>query len=164
MTRLPILDKLEDDLKKVTRELRVDVPKELKKAAAHGDLRENSEYEAAKNRQSYLQARAGHLSSRIQALSNLKLEDIPKDAVAFGAKVRLEDMNTGEEITYEIVTPEEVDPKIGKISVSSPIGKALMHKKVGEDAQVNLPTGVKEYAVIGLKTLHDLALGEVETE
>jgi transcription elongation factor GreA len=160
MTRLPIIDKLEEELKKVTRELRVDVPLELKKAAAHGDLRENSEYEAAKHRQSYLQARAGHLSQRIQALSSLKLEDIPRDAVAFGAKVVLEDMDTGDKVSYELVTPEEVDPRKGRISVSSPIGRALLHKKVGEDVQVTLPAGAKEYAVVGLRTLHDIVLDE----
>lgn len=157
--RLPIVDVLEAELKKVSRELRVDVPYELKTAAAHGDLRENAEYEAAKQRQSFLQARVGHLTSRIETLANLKFDAIPRDAVAFGSKVSLEDLNTGDEIVYELVTPEEVAPREGKISVSSPIGKALLNKKVDDEITIHLPAGVKEYAVTGLETLHDLLLG-----
>ncbi|MBI5599284.1 MAG: transcription elongation factor GreA [Deltaproteobacteria bacterium] len=160
MKDLPIVGKLKDELKKVERELRVEVPKELRKAAAHGDFRENSEYDAAKHRQSFLQARAMHLAARINSLSSLKLESIPKDTVAFGSKVRLEDLKTGGEVTYELVTPEEVDPKNGRISVSSPIGRALLHKYVGDEITINLPSGVKEYGIIALETLHDLVFKE----
>lgn len=156
MNELPIVTQLKEELKKVDRELRIDVPKELQKAAAHGDLRENAEYEAAKQRQSYLQSRVAHLSSRINTLTSLKLDNIPKDAVGFGSRVHLEDLNSGEAVTYELVTPEEVDPRNGKISVSSPIGRALLNKKVDEEVTVNLPTGVKEFAVTELYTLHDL--------
>src|SRR3990172_2398489 len=98
MKELPIIEKLKEELKKVDRELRIEVPKELQKAAAHGDLRENSEYEAAKHRQIFLQARVRHLAIRINSLSSLKLEDIPRGAVAFGSKVYLEDANTGENL------------------------------------------------------------------
>lgn len=156
MHELPIVKQLKEELQKVEKELRIDVPKELRKAAAHGDLRENAEYEAAKQRQSFLQARSAHLSSRINTLSSLKLELIPRDAVGFGSRVHLEDQNTGDEVVYEIVTPEEVDPRNGKISVNSPIGKALLNKAAGDDITISLPTGVKEYAVTELYTLHDL--------
>jgi transcription elongation factor GreA len=159
MKNFPALDRLEEELEKVMRELRVDVPKELKLAAAHGDLSENSEYDAAKQRQSFLQARASQLTSRVEALSSLKLDDLPKDAVAFGSKVTLEDQDTGEELVYELVTPEEVDPRNGKISVGSPIGKALLGKADDDEVSINLPTGVKEYVVIKIVTLHEL-LGE----
>lgn len=156
MHELPIVKQLKDELQKVEKELRIDVPKELQKAAAHGDLRENAEYEAAKHRQSFLQARAAHLTSRINTLSSLKLENIPKDAIGFGSKVHLEDLNTGDEVVYEIVTPEEVDPRNGKISVNSPIGKALLNKAAGDEITIHLPAGVKEYAVTAVYTLHEL--------
>ena len=162
MKELPILEKLKEELRNVERELRIEVPKELRKAAAHGDLRENAEYEAAKHRQSFLQARAAQLNARIRSLSSLKLEDIPKDAVAFGSKVYLEDLNTGNEVVYELVTPEEVDPKNGKISVSSPIGRALLNKTVGDDVVINLPSGTKEYGITRIETLHDLLFKEEE--
>ncbi len=159
MKNFPALERLEEELKKVLKELRVDVPKELKTAAAHGDLSENSEYDAAKQRQSFLQARASQLTNRVEALSSLKLDDLPRDAVAFGSKIYLEDQDTGDEVVYELVTPEEVDPRNGKISVGSPIGKALLGKGVDDDVSINLPTGIKEYAVIKIETLHEL-LGE----
>ncbi|MBI4949620.1 MAG: transcription elongation factor GreA [Deltaproteobacteria bacterium] len=153
---LPIIKQLKDELQKVERELRVDVPKELQKAAAHGDLRENAEYEAAKHRQSFLQARCAHLTTRINTLSSLKLENIPRDAVGFGSRIHLEDQGTGEEVVFELVTPEEVDPRNGKISVSSPIGRALLNKAVGDEVKIELPSGNKEYAVNEVYTLHDL--------
>ena len=159
MKKFPALERLEEELKKATRELRVDVPKELKTAAAHGDLSENSEYDAAKQRQSFLQARVSQLTNRVEALSSLKLDDLPRDAVAFGSKVHLEDQDSGEELVYELVTPEEVDPRNGKISVGSPIGTALLGKKADDEVSINLPTGVKEYVVIKIETLHEL-LGE----
>lgn len=156
MTKLPILIKLEAQFKELERELRVEVPKELQKAAAHGDLKENSEYDAAKNRQTFLQARLGQLSERINTLANLKIEDLPKDSVAFGSKVTLEDLDSGNEIAYEIVAPDEVDPKIGKISLASPIGKALFKKQVGDEVSIQLPSGLKEYELLSLVTIHEI--------
>lgn len=156
MIELPIVKQLKEELKKVDKELRIDVPKELQKAAAHGDFRENSEYEAAKQRQSFLQARVAHLTTRINMLVSLKLDNIPKDSIGFGSRIHLEDLKSGEQVVYELVTPEEVDARNGKISVSSPIGKALLNKAVGDEVTINLPAVVKEYAVTELYTLHDL--------
>lgn len=156
MQELPIVKQLKEELQKVEKELRIDVPKELQKAAAHGDLRENAEYEAAKQRQSFLQARVAHLTTRINTLASLKLENIPKDAVGFGSKIHLEDLNSGDEVVFELVTPEEVDPRNGKISVNSPIGKALLNKTEGEEVAIVLPAGKKEYEVKEIHTLHDL--------
>ncbi len=156
MKKLPVVIQLEEDLRRLERELRVDVPKELQKAAAHGDLRENAEYSAAKERQSFLQSRIAQLRARVNSLSTLKLDSLPRDKVAFGAKVTLDDLNSGEETVYELVTPEEVDPKEGKISVSSPIGKSLLGKAEGDEVTISLPSGVKEYEVITIVTLHDI--------
>ncbi len=156
MKKLPILKKLEEELKKLERELRVEIPKELELAASHGDLRENAEHQAAKERQHFLEARATQISSRINSLSSLKLADIPRDAVAFGSRVRLEEIASGIEVVYELVTPEEVDPRNGKVSISSPIGQAIFKKSEGDDVTIKLPTGVKEYGVVKIETLHDL--------
>lgn len=159
MHKLPALKQLEEDLKKLEKELRIDLPKELRTAAAHGDFRENAEYHAAKERQTFLQARVAHLHTRINALASIKLDSLPRDKVAFGSKVFLEDLNTGEEIVYELVTPEEVDPRNGKISIASPIGKALLNKEVGDEAAIQLPTGKKEYSVNKIITLHEMLEG-----
>lgn len=156
MEELPIVRQLKEELQKVEKELRIDIPKELQKAAAHGDFRENAEYEAAKQRQSFLQARVAQLSARVNTLVSLKLDNIPRDAVGFGSRVHLEDANNGAEVVYELVTPEEVDPRKGKISVSSPIGRALLNKALGDEVTITLPTGVKEYVVKEIYTLHDL--------
>lgn len=160
MPELPIIKKLKAELKKVEKELRVDCPRELQTAAAHGDLSENAEYDAAKQRQSFLQARAGHLTSRISSLSSLKFDNIPKDAVGFGSRVHMEDLSTGDTVVYELVTPEEVDPRNGKISVSSPIGSALLNKAEGDEVVVKLPSGVKEYEITEIHTIHSLFLAE----
>ncbi|HBR17507.1 MAG: transcription elongation factor GreAB [Deltaproteobacteria bacterium RIFCSPLOWO2_12_FULL_43_16] len=156
MHKLPIIKQLEEELKKVERELRIELPKEIRKAAAHGDLRENAEYHAAKERQTFLQARFAHLHTRINALSSINLNTLPKDKIAFGSKVFLEDLNTGGEVIYELVTPEDVDPKNGKISIASPIGNALLNKEVGDEVIIQLPTGKKEYSINKLITLHDM--------
>lgn len=156
MHKLPIIKQLEEELKKVERELRIELPKEIRKAAAHGDLRENAEYHAAKERQTFLQARLAHLHTRISALSSINLNTLPKDKIAFGSKVFLEDLNTGGEVIYELVTPEDVDPKNGKISIASPIGNALLNKEVGDEVIIQLPTGKKEYSINKLITLHDM--------
>ncbi len=159
MKEIPVLERLREEVRRIERELRVELPKELQKAAAHGDLRENAEYQAAKERQSYLNARLVHLTQRIHALASIKLDDIPQDRIAFGSRIYLEDIETGREVVYELVTPEEVAPKEGKISVSSPIGRELLGKQEGDLITIHLPSGTKEYEVCRIETLHDL-LGE----
>ncbi|MCK4846875.1 MAG: transcription elongation factor GreA [Deltaproteobacteria bacterium] len=156
MKELPVLKKLREELKGIEYELRVEVPKELRTAAAHGDFKENSEYDAAKQRQAFLQARVSQYSARINSLASIELDDIPRGVVGFGSKIFLEDINTGDDVTYELVTPEEVDPKVGKISIGSPIGKALMGKVDGDEVSISLPSGLKEYEITGLKTIHEL--------
>ncbi len=156
MRNLPIVKELEEELRKVERELRFEVPKALREAAAHGDLSENSEYDAAKERKTFLEARAAHLAERLNSLSSLKISSIPAETVGFGSRVRLEDLDTGEVKEYELVTPEEVDARRGRISIASPIGRAMMGRKVDDEVTVRLPGGAREYVIIGLKTLHDL--------
>ena len=160
MAKLPIIKRLEEDLVRLERELRVDIPKELHTAAAHGDLRENAEYSAAKERQSFLQARIAQIRSRINSLSSLKLEALPRDRVAFGSRVTLIDLDSEEETVFELVAPEEVDPNEGKISVNSPIGKSLLGKSEGEEVVITPPSGRKEYEIVNIVTLHEIIEGK----
>jgi transcription elongation factor GreA len=151
---LPILTKLKREIADLQRELSVELPKELAAAAAHGDLSENAEYEAAKNRQDYVRSRIGQLSGRVRELSMYTVASIPEGVVAYGSRVVVEDVDEGEVVTYEIVFPEEVNPARGQISLSSPLGQALMNKQVGDEAVVHTPKGQRTYQVIELVTFH----------
>jgi transcription elongation factor GreA len=152
---LPILTKLKREIAELQRELSVELPKELAAAAAHGDLSENAEYEAAKSRQDYVRSRIGQLSGRVRELSMYTVASIPEGVVAYGSRVVVEDVDEGEVVTYEIVFPEEVDPARGQISLSSPIGQALMNKRVGDEAVVQTPKGRRTYQVMELRTFHE---------
>jgi transcription elongation factor GreA len=152
---LEIKKRLEDEIRKLDYELKVVLPKEILKAREHGDLRENAEYKAAKERQSYLQARIGQLHRRAAALSMLNLDKIPHGKIGLGSTVSLRHLETDEEVVYEIVTPEESDPASGRISPSSPIGKSLLNHEEGDTLQVKVPAGTKEYEVIKVVTIHD---------
>jgi transcription elongation factor GreA len=158
---LDIKKKLVDELKVLEHELRVTLPKEILRAREHGDLRENAEYKAAKERQSYLEARVAGLHRRIAALAMINLDRIPAGKVGLGSTVTLRQGDTAEEIVYEIVTPEEADPPQGRISLSSPIGKSLLNHEAGDAVEVRVPSGVREYEIIKLTTIHD-PVGEPE--
>jgi transcription elongation factor GreA len=150
-----IKKRLQEEIKKLEYELKVQLPKEILRAREHGDLRENSEYKAAKERQSFLDARLGQLHQRLAALSLVNLDKIPKDKVGLGSIVHLRHTGNGEQIVYEMVTPEEADPAQGRISVSSPIGKCLLNHADGDTVQVKVPAGTKEYEITKLVTIHD---------
>jgi len=150
-----IKKRLEEQIKELDYELKVDLPKEILRAREYGDLRENAEYKAAKERQTFLQARIGQLYRRLTALSLANLDKIPRDKVGLGSTVGLKDTTSGESITYDIVTPEETDPSQGRISPSSPIGKCLLNHEPGDVVEVRVPSGTKEYEIISLVTLHD---------
>lgn len=150
-----IKKRLEDEIKALDYELKVHLPKEILRAREHGDLRENAEYKAAKERQSYLQARIGQLHRRLAALSLVNLDKIPRDKVGLGSTVTLRHTGNSEEVVYEIVTPEEADPTQGRISPSSPIGKSLLGHEEGDTVEVRVPAGVREYEVLRLVTIHD---------
>lgn len=150
-----IKKKLEDEIATLEYELNHDLPKELKKAIALGDLSENAEYHMAKQRQEYVRARLGQLKKRMSELALVNLNNIPRDRVAFGSRVMVYDTAKSEEIEYKLVTSEESDVTKGLISTSSPIGRSLMGKKVGESATVITPTGNRELEILKLSTIHD---------
>jgi transcription elongation factor GreA len=148
--------KLEEEIRKLDRELKEEIPKALKTAADMGDLSENAEYQAAKERQSYLQARLAHLRERLAKLSMINLNKVPTDRVSYGSKVVLLDLDTDKKVTYKLVSIEESDVREGLISTTSPIGKSLMGGEEGDEVQIRTPGGVKNYEIVQLTTLHDV--------
>lgn len=157
-----IKKRLEEQIRELDYELRVTLPKEILKAREHGDLRENAEYKAAKDRQSYLHARLGQLHRRLAALSMVNLDRIPHGKVGLGSTVTVRDTASGDTIVYELVTPEEADPTQGRISPSSPIGKSLLGHEDGDTVEVRVPAGTKEYEITGLVTIHEQVREEEE--
>jgi transcription elongation factor GreA len=154
---LPIVRTLKRELEKLQYELSRELPAKLEEARAHGDLRENAEYDAAKNRQGLLHARIAQTQQRIRELSVYSLATLPRGKVSYGSVVSVEDVDSGEEIEYRIVFPEEVDASAGHVSIGSPIGQALMNKAEGDQVVVQTPGGRKTYDIVGLTTLHDQA-------
>ena len=146
--------KLEQDIRKLERELRDELPKALSKALEMGDLRENAEYQTAKERQSYVQAHLAQLRQRLSALSMVNLNKVPLDRISYGSTVLLLDQDSGKEITYRLVSPEEADVGKGLISTASPIGKSLMGHEQGDEVQTRTPGGLKNYEILELKTIH----------
>ena len=159
-----IKKRLRDELNTLERELAHDIPKELKKAIAMGDLSENAEYHMAKQRQEYLKARLRQLGKRLADLSLINMNNIPKDKVGLGSTVTIYDGTKNEEMEYQLVTSEESDVAAGKISTTSPIGRALLNKKVGDTATVVTPGGSRELEILKLSTMHDLAEAKLEAE
>jgi len=154
---LPILAKLKKELAELKHELTFQLPKELAAAAAHGDLSENAEYDAAKHRQDFVRSRIVQVEGRVRELSMYTIASIPEGVVAYGSRVTLLDVDADDDspVVYEIVFPEEVDPARGHISMSSPLGRALMNKTVGDEAEVQTPKGRRTYQITGLVTFHD---------
>lgn len=147
--------KLQEEIDALEHELNHELPKELKKAVALGDLSENAEYHMAKQRQEFVRARLGQLKKRMGDLSLINLSNIPKDRAALGSTVVVYDNTKEEEIEYRLVTSEESDVTKGLISTTSPIGRALMGKKVGDTTTVVTPNGDRELEVLKLRTMHD---------
>lgn len=150
-----IKKKLQDEITTLEYELHVELPKEILKARAHGDLSENAEYHAAKERQGFVNARLNQLKRRLAEVSMIDFTKIPRDRVGLGSTVVVLDNQREEEITYNLVTSEEADAKNGKISTTSPIGRALLGKEVGDVAKVQSPGGSKELEILKLTTIHD---------
>lgn len=147
--------KLQEEIRLLEYELRSELPKEIRRAREHGDLSENAEYHAAKERQRLVESQLSQLQARLREFSMIDLEKIPKDRVGLGSKVVVYDAGKDEEITYHLVTSEEADVTNGKISTSSPIGKALLGREVGDAAKVRSPNGVRELEIVKLTTIHD---------
>lgn len=151
---IDIKKRLQDEIQQLEYELKVHLPKEILKAREHGDLRENAEYKAAKERQSFLQARTAQLHRRLAALNMVNLDRIPRDKVGLGSLVTVA-VDGGEESVLEIVVAEEADPTIGRISPSSPIGKCLLGREEGDEVDVKVPAGQRTYEIRKLVTIHD---------
>lgn len=153
--QLKVIEKLEDEIREIESELHGKLPKEIQKARELGDLSENAEYAAAKERQRLLNARLTQLSARIAKLRLIDLTRIPKDSIGLGSTVVVYDMVADMEVTYELVTSEESDVTAGRISTSSPIGRALMGKRDGDEVVVKTPAGRKQFEILSLETMHD---------
>jgi transcription elongation factor GreA len=152
-----IKKKLQDEIAALEHELRSELPKEILRARALGDLSENAEYHAAKERQGFVNARLGQLQARLREFAMVDLTKIPRDRVGLGSQVVVLDTDKDEEISYRLVTSEEADAPSGKISTSSPIGRGLLGKQVGDTVRIQIPGGVREMEIISLTTIHDLA-------
>ena len=159
-----IKQKLRDELEQLESELRVHLPREIKRALEFGDLRENSEYKAALERQSFVRARIGQLRQRISEISSIDLSQIPRDRAAYGSTLVLYDAEREEELTYRLVTSEESDPAAGLISTTSPIGRSLMGREEGDEVKVVTPAGARQFEIRRLRTLHDEAAEEKKDE
>ncbi|MGA2214438.1 MAG: transcription elongation factor GreA [Bryobacteraceae bacterium] len=153
---LDLKKKLEEELAALENELRVDLPREISKARAHGDLSENAEYHAAKERQGIVNMRLGQVRARLRELSMVDMARIPRDRVGLGSTVTVLDLTKDEEITYSLVTSEDADVAQGRISTTSPIGRGLIGKRVGDTVKVQIPDGVREMEIIQLITIHDV--------
>jgi transcription elongation factor GreA len=154
---LDLKKKLEDELAALESELRVDLPREISKARAHGDLSENAEYHAAKERQGIVNMRLGQVRARLRELSMVDMARIPRDRVGLGSTVTVLDLTKDEEIIYRLVTSEEADVAQGRISTTSPIGRGLIGKQVGDTVKVQIPDGTREMEIIQLITIHDVS-------
>lgn len=151
-----LIKKLQKEIAALDYELHVDLPREISKARAHGDLSENAEYHAAKERQGVVNARLGQLNARLRELSMIDISRIPRDRVGLGSTVVVLDVDKDEQITYKLVTSEEADVSNGRISTTSPIGRGLLSKRVGDVVKIQIPGGSREMEILELKTIHEV--------
>lgn len=154
-----VKQKLQGELDELETELRVHLPKEIKRAREFGDLRENSEYQTALQRQTMVKARIRELRQRLSEVASIDLSKVPRGKVGYGSVVVLHDGQREEEVTYRLVTPEESDPPSGLISTVSPVGRSLMGKEAGDEVTVTTPAGSRTFEIRSLKTLHDVKEG-----
>ncbi len=151
-----ILKKFEDEIQQLDKELKTELPREIKRARELGDLRENAEYHAAKERQRLVEARISMLQKRVSEISLMNLDRIPHDRVGFGSTVHLKE-GDGALTIYQLVMPEDADAEQGLISTASPIGRALLNKEEGDEAVVTTPNGSRRFEIVKLVTIHDEA-------
>jgi transcription elongation factor GreA len=147
--------KLGDEVEKLQHELNVTLPAEIRKAVEHGDLRENSEYKAALERQQFVQARLGHLRSRLSKLSSIDMSQIPQDKVGLGSRVVVEDEKTRAREEYHMVFGDAIELEDGHVTMASPIGRALLGKTVGDQIVLRLPAATRKLKLVELQTIHD---------
>jgi transcription elongation factor GreA len=152
-----IKKKLQEEIDALEHELSVELPKEIAVARAHGDLSENAEYKFAKERQGYVNAKIGQLKKRMGDLGMLNLSNIPKDRSGYGSRIVVLDVQRNLEVEYKLVSSEEADVEKGMISTTSPIGRALLNRRVGDEVEVATPAGKKEFEIVKLVTIHEEA-------
>ncbi len=148
--------RLQEEIAALDFELRTELPREISKARAHGDLSENAEYHAAKERQRFVEARLGQLRKRMRDISMVDMARIPQDRVGLGSEVVVLDVDKDEKVTYRLVTSEDADANKGLISTTSPIGRGLLGKRVGDSVKITIPGGAREMEILKLTTMHDL--------
>jgi len=145
---------IREELDKLNYEYKVEIPKRIAEARAYGDLKENAEYHAARERQAFVKARIAQLVARLNQMKELRKDSIAGDKIGFGAAVTVFDLDTGDRIEFVFVSPEEIDPSAGKISLSSPIGIALQNRQAGEEVEVAIPAGTRRYYIEKIVTIH----------
>ncbi|MFQ5701204.1 MAG: GreA/GreB family elongation factor [Acidobacteriota bacterium] len=148
-------ESIEKELKELEHELRIELPLEIKKAVAMGDLRENAEYQTALERQGYLQARVGQLKQKLAQISLIRTEQVPKDRISLGSRFKAVDLDTDQEVEFEVVMEGMGDPLKGRIAITSPLARGFLNKKVGDEVSISVPSGKKLYEILTLKTVHD---------
>lgn len=147
-----LIKRFEDEIATLERELNHELPREIQRARELGDLRENAEYHAAKERQSLVQARVSMLRQRVSEIQLMSLDRIPKDKAGFGSKLTV--IENGKRFTYELVMPEDANPEQGLISVASPLGRAFSGREEGDEVVVKTPAGDREFEIVSLVTIH----------
>ena len=150
-----IKKKLEEEIQVLEKELREELPKALKTAAALGDLSENADYQAARERQDFVRVRLGQLKQRLADLSLINFDKIPRDRISLGSKVVLLDVDKNEEVTYKLVTSEDANVVEGLISTTSPIGRSLLNKREGDTVEVKIPSGTRTFEILSFTTMYD---------
>ena len=150
--------RLHGELKTLEHELIHELPQEIKRALALGDLRENAEYHSALERQSYVKARIGQLHKRLGELGSFNIELVPKDRIGLGSKVALADIESGLEVRYTLVMNDDVDADKGQISIGSPIGRGLSGRRVGDEVTIKIPSGVRKFEILELVTIHEIMI------
>jgi transcription elongation factor GreA len=159
-----LIKKLQDEIAALEIEFRIELPREILKARAHGDLKENAEYHAAKERQGIVNARLNQLNGRLREISMIDMTKLPRDKVGLCSEVIVLDVDKDIKVKYTLVTSEEVDVAKGLISTSSPIGRSLLGKKVGDEVRIQIPDGLRVMEIVELKTIHDLTPGDLAKE
>src|SRR5437764_7251685 len=150
-----IKKKLEEEIQVLEKELREELPRALKTAAALGDLSENADYQAARERQDFVRVRLGQLKQRLADLSMINFDKIPRDRISLGSKVELLDVDKDEKITYKLVTSEDANVTAGLISTTSPIGHSLLNKREGDTVEVKIPSGTRTFEILSFTTMND---------
>jgi transcription elongation factor GreA len=153
-----LIRKFEEEIQTLERELKLELPKEIRRAREHGDLRENAEYAAAKERQRFVEARVSLLKKRVSEIALINVDRIPNDKAGFGSTVHVVESN-GEKLVFQLVMPEDADGARGLISTTSPIGRAFLNKEAGDSVKVATPGGTREFEIVKLVTIHDEAEG-----